>query len=182
MVNEVTETFEVTENVQKLYVNCMSLKTSKDLYGSLLETFCSEMEIMEGEEVKALQNVFVPKKKSGTVYLITLDEIDHVLSLDLEILYKMFEWALQKKSQLVLIGIANALDLTDRFLPRLKAGNLKPELLPFLPYTVPQIKAVLTTRLKSLVPAGSATPDYVPFLHPAAIELCSRKSQANLEI
>jgi len=95
--------------------------------------------------------------------------------LDLEILYKLFEWSLQKTSRLILIGIANALDLTDRFLPRLKARNLKPQLIPFLPYTASQIKTVIITRLRSLISKDSSTPDYIPFLHPAAIELCSRK-------
>lgn len=174
MVNEVTSAFEESVVMKKAYVNCMSLKTSKDLYGSLLESLCEE-EVLEGDEVKTLQGMFAPKKKTKDVYVVTLDEIDHVLSLDLEILYKLFEWSLQKSSHLVLVGIANALDLTDRFLPRLKARNLKPQLLPFLPYSAAQIKTVITTRLKSLVPAGSPTPDYLPFLHPAAIDLCSRK-------
>ncbi|KUJ22363.1 cell division control protein Cdc6 [Mollisia scopiformis] len=175
MVNEVTETFEESATLRKEYINCMSMKTSKDLYGKLLETFCEGVDVLEGDELKALQAIFVPKKKTKSVYVVTLDEIDHVLSLDLEILYKLFEWSLQKSSHLVLIGIANALDLTDRFLPRLKARNLKPQLLPFLPYTVIQIKTVITTRLKSLLAADSPTPEYLPFLHPAAIELCSRK-------
>jgi len=153
----------------------MSIKSSKDLYGNLLENLCAEMEVLEGDEVKTLQGLFIPRRKSKIVYVVTLDEIDHVLTLDLEILYKLFEWSLQKSSHLVIIGIANALDLTDRFLPRLKARNLKPQLLPFLPYTTAQIKTVITTRLKSLVPKDSATPDYIPFIHPAAIELCSRK-------
>lgn len=177
MVNEVTTTLEVSETLQKAYVNCMSLKTSSDLYSTLIEAFCDGMEIMEGEEVETLQNMFVPSKKSKSknVYVVTLDEIDHVLTLDLEILYTLFEWSLQKSSHLILLGIANALDLTDRFLPRLKARNLKPELLPFLPYSAVQIKNVIITRLKSLVSKDSATPDYIPFMHPAAIELCSRK-------
>jgi cell division control protein 6 len=175
MVSEVTNTFDTSETLQKLYVNCMSIKSSKDLYGNLLENLCGDVEVLEGDEVETLQGIFVSRKKSKTVYVVTLDEIDHILSLDLESLYKLFEWSLQKSSCLVLIGIANALDLTDRFLPRLKARNLKPQLLPFLPYTAAQIKAVILTKLKSLVPKDSATPDYVPFLHPAAIELCSRK-------
>lgn len=153
----------------------MSIKTSKDLCGRLLETLCEELDVLEGDETTTLQGMFLPKKKSSTTYIITLDEIDHILTLDLEILYKLFEWSLQKSSRLILVGIANALDLTDRFLPRLKARNLKPQLLPFLPYTASQIKTVITTRLRSLVPADSPTPAYVPFLHPAAIELCSRK-------
>lgn len=175
MVHEVTESFEISPSTKKAYINCMSMKTSKDLYGNLLENLCEDIEVLEGDEVKTLQGMFVPRKKSKTVYIVTLDEIDHVLSLNLEILYKLFEWSLQKTSRLILIGIANALDLTDRFLPRLKARNLKPQLLPFLPYTAAQIKTVITSRLKSLVPANSLTPESVPFLHPAAIELCSRK-------
>ncbi|TVY47270.1 Cell division control protein [Lachnellula occidentalis] len=174
MVNEVTSDLEESPVMKKAYVNCMSLKTSKDLYGSLLESLCDE-EVLEGDEVKTLQGMFAPRKKAKNVYVVTLDEIDHVLSLDLEILYKLFEWSLQKTSHLILVGIANALDLTDRFLPRLKARNLKPQLLPFLPYSAAQIKTVITTRLKSLVAADSPTPDYLPFLHPAAIDLCSRK-------
>lgn len=175
LVHEITENLEQRETVKKVYINCMSMKTSKDLYASLLESFCEDEEILAGQEVKALQGLFLPKKKLQTSYLVTLDEIDHILTLDLEILYKLFEWSLQKNTSLILIGIANALDLTDRFLPRLKARNLKPQLLPFLPYNAANIKAVITTRLKSLLPPTSQTPDYIPFIHPAAIELLSRK-------
>ncbi|KAF7938034.1 hypothetical protein BELL_0011g00180 [Botrytis elliptica] len=175
MINEVTTEYEESTTLHKTYVNCMSMKTSKDLYGILLESYCGEEVVLDGDEEKTLQDMFVLRKKTKDVYLITLDEIDHILTLDLEILYKLFEWSLQKSSRLILIGIANALDLTDRFLPRLKARNLQPQLLPFLPYTALQIKTVIMTRLKSLVPTDSATPNFVPFLHPAAIELCSRK-------
>jgi len=175
MVHEVTSEFDASPTLKKAYINCMSIKSSKDLFANLLDAFCGDVEILEGEEVKTLQNKFITKKKGDTVYLITLDEIDHILTLDLEILYKLFEWSLQKCSRLILLGIANALDLTDRFLPRLKSRNLKPELLPFLPYDANQIKTVITSRLKTLIPAGSATPDYIPFLHPMAVEICSRK-------
>ncbi|KAJ5032796.1 uncharacterized protein L3040_009388 [Drepanopeziza brunnea f. sp. 'multigermtubi'] len=175
MVNEVTESLEASPTIKKAYINCMSMKTSKDLQANLLENLCDGIEILEGDEIMTLQGMFVSRKKNKTVYVVTLDEIDHILTLDLEIMYKLFEWSLQKSSRLILVGIANALDMTDRFLPRLKARNLKPQLLPFLPYSAVQIKTVIVTRLKSLVAADSPTPDYVPFLHPAAIELCSRK-------
>jgi cell division control protein 6 len=175
MVNEITNEIVNSINLKKAYVNCMSLKTSKDLYETLLEALCEGVEVMEGEETTTLQGMFIPKRKNKNIFMVTLDEIDHVLSLDLEILYKLFEWSLQKSSHLILIGIANALDLTDRFLPRLKARNMKPHLLPFLPYNAAQIKAVIIAKLKSLVSKDSPVPDYLPFLHPAAIELCSRK-------
>ncbi|KAI0175537.1 cell division control protein Cdc6 [Hypoxylon sp. FL1284] len=171
MVNEVTQELAEKGTVKKAYINCMSIKSSKDLYGTLLDQVCDEPDITESDAAATVEKLFIPRKKSADVYLVTLDEIDHILTLDLESLYRLFEWSMQKSSRLVLIGIANALDLTDRFLPRLKSRNLKPVLLPFLPYSAAQIKTIITTRLKSLVPEGSP----LPFIHPAAVELCCRK-------
>ncbi|KAJ0121279.1 cell division control protein 18 [Diaporthe amygdali] len=176
MVNEISnELVAESTTVRKAYINCMSIKSSKDLYFTLLELLCDETEVTEEDATTMLQKIFVPKRKSSSVYVVVLDEIDHILSLDLESLYKVFEWSLQKSSRLLLVGIANALDLTDRFLPRLKSRNLKPELLPFLPYTAAQVKMIITKRLKSLLTGEQAASDFIPFFHPAAIELCSRK-------
>ncbi|TPX14190.1 uncharacterized protein E0L32_000584 [Thyridium curvatum] len=176
MCNEIT-TRLATEHgsVRKAYINCMSIKSSTDLFITLLDLLGMETAMCEEDAASSLEKVFITKKKSADVHLVVLDEVDHIMTLDLESLYRLFEWSMQKGSRLLLVGIANALDLTDRFLPRLKSRNLKPELLPFLPYTAPQIKNIITNRLKSLLPADTTTPDYTPFFHPAAIELCSRK-------
>ncbi|KAL2757569.1 hypothetical protein ACRALDRAFT_1079740 [Sodiomyces alcalophilus JCM 7366] len=177
MVKEVTqrwlETSE-TSNVRHVFVNCMSIEHSRDLYHTLLEHVGHGGDRSEAQAVAALQKIFVTSKKDSPIYMVVLDEIDHVLTMGLESLYRLFEWSLEKPSRLMLIGIANALDLTDRFLPRLKSKNLKPELLPFHPYSAAQIKSIITTRLKSLLPEGSQQTT-LPFIHPAAIELCSRK-------
>lgn len=180
LVNEVCEDLRGPENVKTAYINCMSVKNTQDIYGKLLEDLVGENnQVFESDEKRILQKLFLPSKcASDHVYIVTLDEIDHLLTLDLEILYTLFEWSLHRSSRLILIGIANALDLTDRFLPRLKARNLKPQLLPFLPYTAVQIASVVTTRLKSLLLSDGATTtsqDYIPFVHPAAIQLCSKK-------
>ncbi|KAI1436723.1 cell division control protein [Xylaria sp. CBS 124048] len=171
MVNEVTQALVKSTSIKKAYVNCMSIKSSNNLYETVLEQVSDSSDVADGDADEVLQTLVMPRKKSTNVYLLILDEIDHILTLDLESLYKVFEWSMQKNSRLLLVGIANALDLTDRFLPRLKSRNLKPELLPFLPYSAVQIKTIITGRLKSLVPEGSP----LPFIHPAAIELCSRK-------
>lgn len=176
MVNDISNHIvaEAT-SIRKAYINCMSIKSSKDLYFTLVELLCDSSDMEEDDAITMLQKMFTPKKKSQDVFLVVLDEIDHILSLDLESLYRVFEWSMQKSSRLLLVGIANALDLTDRFLPRLKSRNLKPELLPFLPYTAAQVKTIITTRLKSLLPQDKAEAGFLPFFHPAAIELCSRK-------
>lgn len=168
-VADVCRTTSAGTSVQTGYINCMSVKNATDLYRTLLEEFVDITEIAEGDEMDELKKIFVQRKTS---YLITLDEVDHLLELDIDLLYNIFEWSLQKNSGLVLVGIANALDFTDRFLPRLKSRGLKPHLLPFLPYTAPQISAVITSKLQALAPAGS---QHLPFIHPVAIKFLSTK-------
>jgi cell division control protein 6 len=155
--------------IKKAWINCMSLHTPSSIYAALLDSFQSS-----GTDLSDLESLFINSKKSQA-YVLILDEIDHLLSHDL--LPTLFELSLRKNSRLILIGIANALDLADRFLPRLKAKNLEPELLPFLPYTAPQISEVLTARLRSLLTSAEqeADPNFLPFVHPAAIQLLSKK-------
>ncbi|KAM0332233.1 hypothetical protein ACHAQA_002509 [Verticillium albo-atrum] len=174
MVKEVTHKLTETLGVRQAYINCMSIKSSRDLYNTLLDLLGHDEDLNEAQAMAALQDIFVTSNKDAPVHLVVLDEIDHILTMGLESLYRLFEWSLQKPSRLVMVGIANALDLTDRFLPRLKSKNLKPDLLPFHPYSAAQIKGIITTRLKSLLPEGSQQTS-APFIHPAAIELCARK-------
>ena len=177
LVSEVCRDIQGIAQVKTAHINCMSAKTSGDIYAKLIEDLVGDENTSENHEMVLLRSMFLSKKRSSDcVYVVTLDEIDHLLTLDPEILYTLFDWSLQRSSRLVVIGIANALDLTDRFLPRLKAKNLKPVLLPFLPYSASQITSVITTKLKSLYLDNDFPPsDFIPFLQPGAIQLCSKK-------
>ncbi|RAR05971.1 cell division control protein Cdc6 [Stemphylium lycopersici] len=172
-VNHVCRTVSSEDSVRTGYINCMSVKNAVDLYRTLLDEFVDITEIVEGDEMDALKKLFMQR---NTSYLVTLDEVDHLLELDIDLFYNIFEWSLQKSSALVLVGIANALDLTDRFLPRLKARGLKPHLLPFLPYNAAQISSVVTSKLKALLPAASTS--QLPFIHPTAIMFLAKKVAA----
>ena len=56
---------------------------------------------------------------------------------------------LVQSSKLVLVGIANSLDLTDRVLPRLQVSpNYRPSLLHYPPYTKQEIMDIITARLR----------------------------------
>lgn len=71
-----------------------------------------------------LDDLIVDPSDSLPMLVLVLDEIDCLGSTaGKEILYKLFEWPCLELSRLVLIGIANALDLTKRILPRLAAKN-----------------------------------------------------------
>lgn len=83
--------------------------------------------------------------------LIMLDEIDQLDSRNQEVLYSIFEWPALAGSKLVLVGIANALDLTDRILPRLQARpTFKPKLLHFPPYSKAEIIKIINQRIQEV--------------------------------
>lgn len=175
MVTEVLDNTPRESSVKISFVNCMTVKDASRACGQLLADF-DKLDVLQGSETSALQALFQLK---GMTHLVVLDEIDHLLGVDSEFLYKMFQWSLLKASNLILIGIANALDFTDRFLPRLRSKGLKPELLPFMPYTVAQITSVLRAKLRSALPSvHSAAQDFVPFVHPAALQFAAKKVAA----
>lgn len=102
--------------------------------------------------------------------LLILDEVDQLCSLGKKqnILYHIFEWPSIVHSKLILVGIANALDLTDRLLVRLQSKcELKPKVMHFTAYTKTQIVDIFKSRLEQ-----SGVSDLFP---PAAIQLLAAK-------
>ncbi|KAG0744046.1 hypothetical protein G6F57_001545 [Rhizopus arrhizus] len=154
-------------------VNCMSIKEPKQIYVRLVEAWHVAVQPDVIQQAHDLMN-----SKKNVLNVVVLDEIDSLITRDQDVLYKIFEWASLPKSRLVLIGIANALDLTDRILPRLRAKNCEPQLLNFNPYSVPEISTIIKDRLYSLVDNKKDIPP--PLFQPAAIELCSRKVAASM--
>lgn len=151
-----------------VYVNCMTLHNSQAIYNHILSELKGKPTSLNVKQASAeLDKILVAK---GNMIVMVLDEMDQLDSKNQEILYTMFEWPSLPRSRLVLIGIANALDLTDRILPRLQARpKCRPQLLHFPPYTRDQIVIVLTDRLSQVEVEGYQV------LESSAIKFCASK-------
>lgn len=106
-----------------------------------------------------------------------LDEIDQIETSikSTTDLYKIFEWPFLKSSQLILIGIANSLDFTDRILPRLELKpECKPKIVNFTPYSKEDIINIVKDRLRSVTESN----DNQPIIEDRAINLCATKVAA----
>lgn len=103
----------------------------------------------EKECLSTIEKYFSSTPKKTT--LLVLDEIDQLCSSgkNNNILYHIFEWPSIAHSKLILIGIANSLDLTDRLLSRLQSHcELKPKVMHFAAYSKNQIVDILKSRLE----------------------------------
>uniref|UniRef100_A0A3B3C510 Cell division control protein n=1 Tax=Oryzias melastigma TaxID=30732 RepID=A0A3B3C510_ORYME len=146
--------------VQTVMVNCMSLRSSHAIFPLL----ASKLQASGGQS--GLQRFLTG---SGPTLLV-LDEMDQLDSKAQDVLYTIFEWPFLPKSRLCLI-IANALDLTDRILPRLQARVLcRPLLLHFAPYSRDELTAIVKDRLAQV--SAEAV------LDASAVQFCARKVSA----
>ena len=127
----------------------MSFKNSQAIFNRCIsELQDKEVSLSTKMASKQLEKMLC---SNGRPVVLILDEVDQLDSKNQEVLYTMFEWPTLPRSRLVMVGIANALDLTDRILPRLQAQpKCKPKLLHFAPYTKDQICAVLKDRLQQV--------------------------------
>ncbi len=100
-----------------------------------------------------------------------MDELDKLSTRDQSILYSLFELTALKDSHLILIGLANALDLTDRSLIRLQSRlQFKPVLLNFPPYSKQDITTILSQRIKEVL-----ADDIDNVIAPSALQYLSGK-------
>lgn len=136
----------VTDNFTIVYVNCSMIKSANRVYAKIAEM----LKIGSGTQRECISTIEQYLKTKHKSILMVLDEIDQLSSKNQSILYQIFEWPIIPHSNMVVIGIANSLDLTDRLLPMLKTKvSLQPELLNFPPYTKTELANIISHRLES---------------------------------
>lgn len=180
-----------TDDVNIVQVNCMRLSNVNELFVELLTAFGVDYRAKksyakyttEQKTPKDLLFALLGSRDFSDHNIIVLDELDALLSLRCnQALFDFFlltkESSLQTK--LILVGIANALNLVDRISPRLKLNGLEPKVISFLPYTTDQIVAIVLEKLKTLHDSEALkTSDELPVISRNALSLCARKTAAN---
>ncbi|KAJ1920570.1 Origin recognition complex, subunit 1 [Mycoemilia scoparia] len=105
------------------------------------------------------------QKRQSLVVL--MDELDLLVTKNQSVIYNFFEWPYRKNSGLIVIAIANTMDLPERMLSHKVSSRLGLTRINFQPYTHQQLYTIVTSRLE-----GCEAFD------PDAIELCARKISA----
>lgn len=155
---------EQLKPVQTVLVNCMTLRSSYGIFPLLAD----RLGVSGSHSDAKLQKLLT---SAGPTVLLVLDEMDQLDSKAHDVLYTIFEWPYLPKSRLCLIGIANALDLTDRILPRLQAlPRCHPQLLHFSPYSRQELTDIVHDRLTQVSGEG--------VLDASAVQFCARKVSA----
>ncbi|KAK4271151.1 hypothetical protein QN277_019887 [Acacia crassicarpa] len=153
-----------------LSVNCTSLANTSDIFSKMLGLNQPQGKKTEASSLQQLQSLYSQKSSGQKMILMVVDELDYLITKDRAVLHDLFTLTTFPFSRCILIGISNAIDLADRFLPRLKSLNCKPIIVTFRAYSKDQILSILKERLREL--------PYTVFQH-QALELCARKVAAS---
>lgn len=158
-------------DAQVALINCVSLSSPHQVAGEVTKAIGAPSVASVDDLADALRSAL------GTQHLvIVLDELDHLLHTRVHqnVLYRLFCLPTQVGSgRISLIGMANSLDLTERFVPLLGSRGISPQLLHFQPLEAGDMVAILQQRLAPLgieCEAGGA-----PLFSSAALTLLARK-------
>lgn len=176
------------KSVVATLINCIALSEPHVVFNQIYESFNvtdnTKKPVRTIEDLKYYMESFNKK----ITFLVVLDEIDKLLyssnndTMATKIILDLFLLAKSPSCNFLLVGVANSLDLKDRFLSRL---NLKQELLPstivFHPYSSEEMFKIVIDRIKTVkisdnadIGAGIDGVDDCIF-NPVAIKFASKK-------
>ncbi|XP_026121146.1 origin recognition complex subunit 1-like [Carassius auratus] len=87
-------------------------------------------------------------KKETTVLLV--DELDLLWTRKQNVMYNLFDWPTRRNARLVVLTIANTMDLPERIMINRVASRLGLTRMSFQPYTFKQLQQIITSRLNRL--------------------------------
>ena len=93
-----------------------------------------------------------------------MDELDYLVTKKQTVMYNFFDWPNRPHSKLIVLAIANTMDLPERMLTNRISSRIGLKRINFQPYGYKQLIKIVEERLRGL-----------DVMDPAAVELCARK-------
>ncbi|KAA8494340.1 Origin of replication complex subunit 1A [Porphyridium purpureum] len=110
--------------------------------------------------------------------IVVLDEMDALVARREDLLYNVVNWTIQPHSHMSVIGIANTMDLPERFLTRI-GSRFGLARLTYPPYTKDQLTLILAQEVAQICArllSASGLPDHSSLVFDSAsIQLCAGK-------
>ncbi|XP_044285862.1 origin recognition complex subunit 1 isoform X2 [Varanus komodoensis] len=134
---------------QFIEINGMKLTDPHQAYVQILK-------LMTGQKATAihaaalLEKMFCgPGSKRKTVILV-VDELDLLWTRKQNVMYNLFDWPTQKNSKLIVLAIANTMDLPERIMMNRVTSRLGLTRMSFQPYTYKELQQIISARVGEL--------------------------------
>ena len=141
------------------YINAQHVSSPEKVYSSILKEL-TDIQLTPERAQDELDKMFlhgllpsVPKKRSKAdkedmFNIVIIDELDLLYSDRRQnVFYSLFDWPTSHESRLILITIANAMDLPERFMRGRIGSRLGWNKIIFEPYTSDHLESILKAKL-----------------------------------
>ncbi|XP_043430895.1 origin recognition complex subunit 1 [Prionailurus bengalensis] len=151
---------------QYIEVNGMKLTEPHQVYVQILQKLTGQ-KATANHAAELLAKRFLTRRSSQETTVLLVDELDLLWTQKQDIMYNLFDWPTHKEAQLVVLTIANTMDLPERIMMNRVSSRLGLTRMSFQPYTHSQLQQILISRLK-----------HVKAFEDDAIQLVARKVAA----
>jgi origin recognition complex subunit 1 len=133
-------------------INGMKLNDAQDAYSLLWQTM-SGQRCSNRMALRQLSQHFASTSKTSLdqdddlTTVVLMDELDQLVTTRQEVMYNMFNWPNSKNSRLMVVAVANTMDLPERLLNKKVASRLGMTRITFKPYNDKQLVEIVNTRL-----------------------------------
>jgi origin recognition complex subunit 1 len=130
-------------------VNGMSLSSPQHIYTIIWQKLINKT-CRPATAALLLEELFSNKRANTKtpMTVLLLDELDALITRKQNLLYNLFNWPAYENSKLIIVAIANTMDLPEGFLSKIKS-RIGEKRLVYTPYNADQIKTILESRLKN---------------------------------
>ncbi|KAF7460201.1 origin recognition complex subunit 1 [Marmota monax] len=134
---------------QYIEVNGMKLTEPHQVYVQILQKLTGQ-KATANHAAELLAQRFCTGRSPQETTVLLVDELDLLWTHKQDIMYNLFDWPTHKEAQLVVLAIANTMDLPERIMMNRVSSRLGLTRLSFQPYTHSQLQQILMSRLKHL--------------------------------
>lgn len=129
-----------------LEINCLKLLSPVSAYEKLWE-FISGIKVTPTNAALLLDDHFKKEDADRKPLVVLLDELDQIVTKTQAVMYNFFNWPTYANSKLIIIAVANTMDLPERLLTNKVSSRLGLRRIQFVGYTFEQLGMIISNRL-----------------------------------
>ncbi|GME24904.1 origin recognition complex subunit orc1 [Neofusicoccum parvum] len=149
-------------------INGMKVTDPHQSYSLLWEAIRGDR-VSPAHALELLEREFSNPSPRRVPCVVLMDELDQLVTKNQSVMYNFFNWPNLRHSRLIVLAVANTMDLPERTLSNKISSRLGLTRITFPGYTHDQLMSIIQSRLAN-VPGN--------IVHPDAIQFASRKVAA----
>ncbi|KAH0424776.1 origin recognition complex subunit [Colletotrichum camelliae] len=142
-------------------INGMKITDPHQSYSLLWEALKGER-VSPSQAIDLLEREFNNPSPRRTPCVVLMDELDQLVTRNQSVMYNFFNWPGLRHSRLIVLAVANTMDLPERTLSNKISSRIGLTRITFPGYTHQQLIQIIQSRLEG-VPGDLVSPDAIGF-------------------